>query len=101
MIGRMNGCLYALTPNTVELIPALGALSPRGGPVQDPVLKGFEFRLGGWGPGCRWCWDYATRFAFTTDSIKASNGIHPRTLPCRTHKTLIDPEILVCPIRPM
>ena len=25
-------------PDTVELIPALGALSPRGGPVQDPVL---------------------------------------------------------------
>ena len=30
--------LYALTPNTVELIPALGALPPRGGPVQDPAL---------------------------------------------------------------
>ena len=29
---------YALIPNTVELIPTLGALSPRGGPVQDPVL---------------------------------------------------------------
>ena len=29
---------YALTPNTVELIPTLGALSPRGGPVHDPVL---------------------------------------------------------------
>jgi len=29
---------HALTPNTVELIPTLGALSPRGGPVQDPVL---------------------------------------------------------------
>ena len=27
-----------LTPDTVELIPTLGALSPRGGPVQDPVL---------------------------------------------------------------
>ena len=27
-----------LTPNTVELIPTRGALSPRGGPVQDPVL---------------------------------------------------------------
>ena len=26
----------ALTPNTVELIPTLGALPPRGGPVQDP-----------------------------------------------------------------
>ena len=25
-------------PNTVELIPTLGALSPRDGPVQDPVL---------------------------------------------------------------
>ena len=30
---------YALTPNTVELIPTLGSLSPRGGPVQDPFLK--------------------------------------------------------------
>jgi len=29
---------YAFTPNTVELIPTLGALFPRGGPVQDPVL---------------------------------------------------------------
>ena len=29
---------YALTPNTVELIPTLGALFPRGGPVQDLVL---------------------------------------------------------------
>jgi len=29
---------YALTPNTVELIPTLGAPFPRGGPVQDPVL---------------------------------------------------------------
>ena len=29
---------YALTPNTVELISTLGALPPRGGPVQDPVL---------------------------------------------------------------
>ena len=27
-----------LTPNTVELMPTLGALSPRGGPVQDLVL---------------------------------------------------------------
>ena len=27
-----------LTPNAVELIPALGALLPRGGPVQDPVF---------------------------------------------------------------
>jgi len=30
--------LRALIPNTVELIPTLGALFPRGGPVQDPVL---------------------------------------------------------------
>ena len=29
---------YALTPNTADLIPTLGALFPRGGPVQDPVL---------------------------------------------------------------
>jgi hypothetical protein len=27
-----------LAPITVELIPTLGALFPRGGPVQDPVL---------------------------------------------------------------
>ena len=33
---------HALTPNTVELIPTLGALSPRGGPVQDPVLTACE-----------------------------------------------------------
>ena len=30
--------LTPLTPNTVEPIPTLGALFPRGGPVQDPVL---------------------------------------------------------------
>ena len=30
--------LRPLTPNTVELIFTLGALFPRGGPVQDPVL---------------------------------------------------------------
>jgi len=29
---------YALISNTVELIPTLGALFPRGGPVEDPVL---------------------------------------------------------------
>jgi len=29
---------YALTLNKVELIPTLGALSPRGGPVQEPAL---------------------------------------------------------------
>ena len=29
---------YARTLNTVELIPILGTLSPRGGPVQDTVL---------------------------------------------------------------
>ena len=28
----------ALTPNTVERIPAIGAIFSRGGPVQDPVL---------------------------------------------------------------
>ena len=33
--------LTSLTPNTVELIPTRGALSPRGGPVQDPVLTAF------------------------------------------------------------
>jgi len=35
----MNVEANALTPNTVELIPTLGDLFPRGGPVQDPVLK--------------------------------------------------------------
>ena len=34
----MISALTPLAPNTVELIPSLGALSPRGGPVQDPVL---------------------------------------------------------------
>ena len=29
---------HPLTPKTVELIPTLGALFPRGGPVQDPAL---------------------------------------------------------------
>ena len=38
----------ALTPNTVELIPTLGALSPQGGPVQDPVPQG------GFGIVCGW-----------------------------------------------
>ena len=39
-------------PETVELIPTLGALFPRGGPVQDPVLthaadyKGFYLITG-------------------------------------------------------
>ena len=33
-----RGSPYALTPDTVELIPTLVALFPRGGPVQDPVL---------------------------------------------------------------
>ena len=32
------GAFEALTPNTVELIPTLEALFPRGGPVQDQVL---------------------------------------------------------------
>jgi len=31
-------CSETVAPNTVELISTLGALSPRGGPVQDPVL---------------------------------------------------------------
>ena len=29
---------YTLTPNTVELMPTRGALFPRGGPSQEPVL---------------------------------------------------------------
>ena len=40
---------YAFTPNTVELIPTLGALFPRDGPVQDPVLTrsvGWTFSVG-------------------------------------------------------
>jgi len=40
--GEVPGCAahcpYALTPNTVALIPTLGALFPKGGPVQDPGL---------------------------------------------------------------
>ena len=32
------GAPYALAPNAVELIPTIGALFPRGWPVQDPVL---------------------------------------------------------------
>ena len=38
---------YTLTPNAVELILTLGALFPRGGPVQDPVLtpRGLGFRI--------------------------------------------------------
>jgi len=36
----------ALTPHTVELIPTLRALSPRGGPVQDPT-RGALFPRGG------------------------------------------------------
>jgi hypothetical protein len=43
--GGQQGCedkavasCGALAPHTVELITTLGALSPRGGPVQDPVL---------------------------------------------------------------
>ena len=35
--GRCEGP-YALTPNIVELVPILGALSSRGGPFQDSVL---------------------------------------------------------------
>ena len=35
LVGRPG--VVSLTPNTVELIPALGALVPRGGLVQDPV----------------------------------------------------------------
>ena len=31
---------HALTPNTVELLPTIGALLPRGGPAQDLVLTG-------------------------------------------------------------
>ena len=35
---------HTLTPNTVELIPTLGALPPGGGPVQDPVLTRLRAR---------------------------------------------------------
>ena len=33
---------HALTPIAVELVPTLGALSPRGGPVQDPAHTPFQ-----------------------------------------------------------
>ena len=36
--GTFNTFSEAVPPDTVELVPALGALFPRGGPVQDPVL---------------------------------------------------------------
>jgi len=50
---------YALTPNKIELIPALGALFIRGGPVQDPVLTNLTWwqglRRGSWKRGwSRW-----------------------------------------------
>jgi len=35
-----------LRPYTVELIPTLGALSPRGGPVKHPVLTGVRLYCG-------------------------------------------------------
>ena len=35
---RKIRALTPFTPKTVELIPILGTLPPRGGPVQDPVL---------------------------------------------------------------
>ena len=37
-LSRGPGPGWTLTSTTVELIPTLGALPPRGGPVQDPVL---------------------------------------------------------------
>ena len=35
--------LYALPPNTVELLPTLGALFPRGGPVPRGFEREIEF----------------------------------------------------------
>ena len=35
---RKIRALTPVTPNTVELVPTLGALVPQGGPVRDPVL---------------------------------------------------------------
>ena len=37
--GTFNTFSEAVPPDAVELVPALGALCPRSGPVQDPVLK--------------------------------------------------------------
>ena len=37
---------HALTPNTVELIPVLGALFPRGGHVKHPVLTHVGWSVG-------------------------------------------------------
>jgi len=37
---------YALTPNTVELIPTLGALFPRGGPGPRMILLLAGLQLG-------------------------------------------------------
>jgi len=53
-IQRLRECeAYALTPNTVEQIPNLGALFLRGGPVQDPVLTVRVDRHGVGGVRCR------------------------------------------------
>ena len=38
MTPQVGGCEDRVLDNTVEVIPTLGALFPRGGPVQDPVL---------------------------------------------------------------
>ena len=40
----MTRALTPLTPKIVELIPTLGALFARGGPVQDPVLTFSTFQ---------------------------------------------------------
>jgi len=56
--------LTPLTPNTVELIHTLGALSPRGGPVQDPVLTPGPFK-----PATR-------NFKFATQNQNMDHGHH-------------------------
>ena len=56
--------VMSLTPNTVELIPTPGALSPRGGPVQDPVLTSLSRRS-----------DSPLEYIFTPPVISHSRGV--------------------------
>jgi len=67
---------YALTPNTVELIPTLGALFPRSGPVQDPVLTT--------SPGSRWS------FLVEEPQSSEKDDLHPREVSCESFPRPLD-----------
>ena len=43
--GRWERGTLSPQSNTFELIPVLGALLPRGGPVQDPVLTRYSHHI--------------------------------------------------------